>query len=117
MICPACQTVNGEFESLCRNCGSPIGLTSPIDPVSTIQAEGFLFRKALDSPPRTIVLIGIWILFLPMFAVGVYAAVYTIMFSRGLSNFVFFWAFVGLSYIAFVILYRVTKKYLFAREK
>ena len=52
-----------------------------------------------------------------MFAVGVYAAAYAIMFRRGFSNFFFFWAFVGLSYIAFTILYRVTKKYVIAREK
>lgn len=115
VICPVCQEVNARFESFCRTCGSPISVTATLDPVSTIQTEGFLFRKALDGPPKPIVLIGTWILFLPLLVVSVGAAIYYILYQRGSVGFFFFWVFVGLTYIAFIILYRVTKNYIVAR--
>lgn len=116
VICPACQTPNGRFESFCSNCGSPIGPTATLDPMSTIQTEGFLLRKALDRPLTPIVLIGIWVLFMPAGVMSAYLAVYYILTQRGLANFVFFWAFVLLTYIASVVLYRVTKNYIARRR-
>ena len=84
--------------------------------MSTIQTEGFLFRKALDRPPGLIVLIGIWVLFMPAGVMSAYLAVYFILTQRGLANFIFFWAFVLLTYIAFVVLYRVTRNYVATRR-
>src|ERR1041384_2877636 len=116
VICTACQTVNEQFESFCRQCGTPIGETATRDPLSKIQTEGFLFRKALDGPPKPIVLIGMWILFLPLIVAGVYIAAHIILYQRGLTSFFFFWVFVGLTYLAFTILYRVTKNYIVSRR-
>ena len=116
VTCATCQTLNERFESFCRECGSPISVTATLDPVSTIQTEAFLFRKALDGPLKGIVLIGMWILFLPIIVGSVYSTIYLILYQRGLANFFFFWVFVGLTYVAFIILYRVTKKYIAARH-
>src|SRR5215510_6429799 len=114
--CATCQTLNGRFESFCRNCGSPISATATLTPVSIVQTEGLLFRKALDYPPGPIVLIGIWLLFLPMFVFGVYLAISVIFTQHGLLGFFSFWMLVGMSYIAFMFLYRFTKKYIVARR-
>jgi hypothetical protein len=117
VIWPACQTTNDEFETFCRKCGSPIGTTATLAPVPSIQTQGFLFRKAVDKPPNLIALIGMWFLFAPTIPVGVYAATYLILYQRGLSYFLLFWVFVGLTYCSVVILYRITKNYIVARAK
>jgi hypothetical protein len=92
-------------------------VTATLNPVSTIQAEGFIFRKALDGPPTPIVLVGVWILFLPLFVISAGAAIYYILYERGSVGFFFFWVFVGMTYIAFIILFRMTKKYVIARRR
>ncbi len=85
--------------------------------MATIEAEGFLFRKALDRPPSLIIVIGIWILFMPAGVASALLAIYLILNQQGLANFVFFWAFVAVSYIAFVILYRITKNFVTRRSE
>jgi hypothetical protein len=112
VICVSCLTQNTQAAAFCRKCGSPIGAVATLDPMQTIQAEGFLFRKALEGRPRPIVVLGVWILFFPMLALSVGFAIHLIFNPSGFSDFVFFWAFVGLAYAAFVILYRVTRNYL-----
>ena len=94
-----------------------LGVTATLDPVSTIQAEGFLFRKALDGPPNRLVLVGVWILFLPVCVLSAGSAIYLILYQRGSVGFFFFWVFVGLTCIAFIILYRLTKKYVVTRRR
>ena len=92
-------------------------MTATLDPHQAIKAEAFLFRKALEGRPRLIVLLGVWILHLPVLMFSVGFAIYLLLNGRGFSNFIFFWALVGLSYIAFVILYRITQNYLTIRKK
>jgi hypothetical protein len=106
------MALNNRYEAFCHSCGVPIGTTATLDPLRAIQAEGFVIRKALDGRPRVIVLMGIWVMFLPLLVVSVGAASYLITNRRGLADFVFFWIFVGLSYVSFVALYRVTRNYL-----
>ena len=115
--CPACHTLNPRFESFCQACDVPIGVTATLDPVSTIRTEAFLFRRALDLPNKPIVLIGMWILFLPLIVFGIGIAIYLIVYTRGVANFFFFWVFVGLIYVALMILYRTTKNYVALRRK
>jgi len=78
----------------------------------TIQAEGFLFRKALSGRPKLVVLVGVWIIFFPVLAGGIYTAVRLILNQTGFVYFFFFWVTVGFIYIAAVVLYRITKNYL-----
>lgn len=111
-LCPSCLKPNKRFAAFCESCGSPIGTTATLDPIQTIHTQGHLFRKALDGPPKPVVLIGMWIMFLPMLVGSIYAAVRLIQSGGGMANFVFFWAFVGLAYISVVILYRITRNYL-----
>jgi len=111
ITCPSCQALIDANETFCRECGAPITTAATLDPMGSIHAQGFMLRKAVDSRPKPIVLIGIWILFLPALAGSAYFAVYLITQQHGLSYFVFFWLSVGLTYLSFRVLYQVTKNY------
>ncbi|HKR00351.1 MAG TPA: zinc ribbon domain-containing protein [Pyrinomonadaceae bacterium] len=112
LTCPSCLTVNQHSAGFCKECGAPIGAVSTLDPMQTIQSEGFLFRKAVTGRPKPIVLLGIWILNLPAFAVSLGVAIYLLLNKRGWADFIFFWGAVAISFITFVILYKVTRNYL-----
>jgi len=117
IICPSCLTPKASFASFCDSCGAPIGATATLDPIQSINAQGFLFRKALEGRPKPIVLAGLWLMFFPALLASLYAATRLILNRTGLADFFFFWAFVGVAYVAFVILYRVTRNYLTARRE
>lgn len=117
LTCPSCLTPYLGSESFCSRCGAPIGPMTNLDPIKAIQTEGFLFRKALEGRPKPIVLLGVWILHLPVLVIGVATAVYMWLNLRSLSELVFVFALAGLSYYAFVVLYRITKNYLTANRK
>ena len=117
ILCHSCLTPNASFASFCDNCGAPIGTTATLDPIQSINTQGFLFRKALEGRPKPIVLAGLWLMFFPALVGSLYAAIRLILNRTGIADFFFFWVFVGLAYVAFVILYRVTRNYLTARRK
>jgi hypothetical protein len=111
ITCPSCLAQNRGVESFCHQCGSPVGPMTNLDPIQTIQTEGFLLRKALAGRPRLIVVLGIWILHLPVLVVGIGVTIHLLLNLRGASDFVFILVMSGLSYYAFVVLYRITKNY------
>ena len=112
ITCISCLAENRRFEAFCHKCGAPVGTTATLAPLQTIQTEGLLLRKALEGRPKLIVLLGVWILHLPVLVCGVGFAIYFILNQRGFVGFLFFWAMVGLSFFASVVLYRITKNYL-----
>jgi hypothetical protein len=112
ITCPSCLARNRGVESFCHECGAPVGAMTNLDPIQTIQTQGFLLRKALVGRPRPIVLLSIWILHLPVLIVGVGVTIHLLLNLRGASDFVFILVMSGLSYYAFVVLYRITKNYL-----
>lgn len=117
ITCISCLTQLKRSESFCHECGAPVGVTATLDPLQAIRAEGFLFRRALEGRPKLIVLVGIWLLYLPVLVISAIAAVYIIGHMRGFSGFLFFWVMIGLSCSAFVILYRITKNYITIPKK
>ncbi|HMH45536.1 MAG TPA: zinc ribbon domain-containing protein [Pyrinomonadaceae bacterium] len=112
VTCPTCQALNDRFATYCHECGAPIGTTATLDPIASVHTQSFLFRKAADSRPKMIVLIGTWILFLPVFLVTGYMAIYSITHQHGLLGFAAFWLAVGVACLSLVMLYRVTKNYM-----
>lgn len=116
ITCVSCMTPNRPTDALCRKCGYPISSTAHLDPLQTIQTEGLLLRKALEGRPKLIVLLGVWILFLPVLVVGAGSAIYFVLNPRGYSDLIFFGAMLGLSYAAFIILYRITRNYFTIRK-
>src|SRR5437868_12542946 len=109
VICPACQALNGRFETVCDECGAAIGNAAALDPAPTLRVQSFPPRKTLVRRPRPRVLIGYWTIFLPIFVSNAYAAFFWIRHRHGLAEFIFFWGAVGLTLLSFVILYLVTK--------
>jgi hypothetical protein len=103
--------VNQQFAAFCHRCGTPIGTTATLDPLHVIQAEGHLLRKAIEGRPKLVVLVGVWLLFLPALVVSALYAVNLITAHSSRADFVFFWCSVGLAYLSVVILWRVTKNY------
>ncbi|MDQ3820267.1 MAG: hypothetical protein M3362_21655, partial [Acidobacteriota bacterium] len=67
-VCFRCLAVNSGAEAFCRECGAPVGGSATLDPVQTIRAQGFMYRRALEGRPKLIVLVGVWILHLPVLA-------------------------------------------------
>ena len=70
--------------------------------------------KATEIRPKPIVVIGVWILFLP-FLVGSMAVAIDILLKgsgSGAVGFVFFWIGVGLSVLSLAFLIKVTGNYL-----
>jgi hypothetical protein len=76
-----------------------------------------MFRKALEGRPKPIVLAGLWLIFCPVLLGSLYAAIRLILNRTGFADFFLFWVFVGFTYVAFVILYRVTRNYVTAGRK
>lgn len=117
ITCPSCMTLSSQAAEFCHKCGYPIGRVATLDPVQTIRAQGYLFRKATEGRPKPIVLLGMWICCLPCLVIGVYVALRLILNPTAFSDFFFFWASVAISYGSFVILYRTTKNYLTIPKK
>lgn len=111
VTCASCLAQNEAGESFCRECGAPVGPMTNLDPFQAIQTQGFLFRKSLEGRPKLIVLIGVWILHLPVLVVGLGVAIRLFLNLRSRVEWVFIFAMCGLAYYAFVVLYRITRNY------
>ena len=115
--CSSCTATNSEVDEFCHECGYPLSETATLGPPGIIQAQGFLFRKALSGRPKKVTLIGMWICFLPWVIVGVPAAIFLIVNGRGFEGFIFFWTLIALVCVAITILYRITRNYLTRPER
>jgi hypothetical protein len=113
VICPTCQALNARSEPVCEQCGASTAHAESTEP-SSISAAG-LPRIGVARPWRKILLVGLWMVFLPAFLSNAYAAIYFLKHRRGLAEFIFFWGSLGLTCLAFTILYRATRNHLRAR--
>ena len=111
VICPSCQALNPSFEPSCDQCGAAladVALSQPSRFESSVSP-----REKIYPPPRTIVLIGIWAIFLPNFLGTAYGSFWLMTHHGGLAEFIALWGEVGLTCLSFVMLFRVTKRYFF----
>ena len=106
VVCPKCLCNNLPTAAFCSECGAPIGMVSTIDPIQQIQAEGFAYRSAVDSPPKLIIVIGMWAIFFP----GVLLPIFVVpALPIPLIQLLFYTA---LFFISIIVIYRVTKNYI-----
>ena len=112
-VCSSCGNLISPYVDYCPKCLSPTAATFNLDPINAIETEGHLLVRAAQGRQKPIVLIGIWILFLPVFLSGLLFAISILGegISSGMANFVFFWVAIGLAFIGFTVLYKVTKNY------
>lgn len=111
-ICMACMFPNFETVGFCRKCGAAFGAASTLDPLQTVQAEGFMWRKATTRRPKFIVLLGTWILFAPWIPGIILLEISIILNWTGFGSLIFFWIGIALFLVALDILITVTKNYL-----
>ena len=117
ITCVSCLAQNKSVATFCEECGAPIGATATIDPLQTIRTEAFLLDKAIQRPPRLIVLLGIWLVHFPVLVASIGVAIYMILYGSGITGFLFFWVMIALCCYAVVVLYRVTRNYLVIPKK
>lgn len=68
MLCPCCFYQNIPEVAFCKDCGAPLGSSVCLDPIRQIQALGFFYRRATGGPPSWKVVLGVWIIYFPLFA-------------------------------------------------
>jgi hypothetical protein len=88
-----------------------------LDPIRSIESEGFLWRKVLEGRPKLIVFLGVWIMHLPLLIIGVGLTAYLLLNLSTPFYLVIILPMSALSYYAFVVLYRITKNYLTISKK
>jgi hypothetical protein len=115
-VCFSCMQPNESGRDICKFCNTPISQTSSNDPLQIAFGEGLAYRKAAIGKPKPIVVFGIWLLFLPMFVFCSYTAVETAFTATGSVGFVLFWVMLTVAGFRFLMLYRVTRNYLYFEE-
>jgi hypothetical protein len=60
--CTHCLAGNEPTRHFCRQCGTPLTSYAATDPLGQIYAQGDLYRKAIETPTKPFVLIGMWLL-------------------------------------------------------
>ncbi len=110
--CLTCFQENDRHAVFCRSCNASLGLTANADPLKTLHNEGLVYSKAAVGKPKPVVLIGVWVLFLPallLSAQAVFSLVSEI--GGGTSSFILFWMSLLIGGFSLVMLYRVTNNY------
>ena len=118
IACPHCLERNEAERDFCVKCGAPLSAMSVTGPWERIQSEGFAYRQAVSGPPKTIVLVGMWLLFGPIFTAAPVVGARLVS-SRpeldprtwgGLAGTTLLWC------ISAALLFRVTKNYVQRRK-
>ena len=65
VLCPHCAASNGPVADFCVKCGAPLSVIAMTDPLRETLSAGFLYREATGGKPKRIVVVGIWLVFLP----------------------------------------------------
>jgi len=105
VVCPHCLHQNAPSATFCVQCGAPLGMFANIDPIQQIASEGFTFRSATEGKPPRIILVSIWLIFLPFAVMALLGCLAMTGSSFGLLSPVLLVISVG-------ILYRVTRNHL-----
>lgn len=111
--CLSCFQENDKHAVFCKNCNSSLSLAANFDPLKALHNEGMVYSKAVVGKPKLVVLIGVWVLFLPALLLSV-QGVYSLIFDLGggTSSFILFWMSLLVGGFSLVMLYKVTNNYL-----
>ncbi len=109
-LCPACLAELTAGCGFCPKCAAPVTPTVAISPFERIFSEGYIYRQAVASPRKLIVVVGIWLVFLPVCLSGVLMIVRHVFFREMPMLHVFGAVFA--SVIGGMSLFQVTRNYL-----
>jgi hypothetical protein len=112
-VCFSCMRPNEFGRQYCKFCNAPISQTSSSDPLQIAYGEGMAYRKAAEGKPKFVVVLGVWIIFFPTLIVSAVSAFDIMTYGEGTSGFLLFWVTFLLAVFCSVMVYRVTKNYIF----
>ena len=101
-----CVFPNEPAAHFCANCGAPMTSYAATAPFESLFAEGHLYRQAAERPRSFVVVLGIWLLFGLMAAVG---ATFLSMARDSAMHALFGGALLALS---LVMIWKTTRNYL-----
>ena len=104
------MAANSGVARVCSECGSALGAANNLDPMNAVYGETGAISTGVYRPTRPIVLIMIWVIFLPWLIVAGLGMLSAIA-MPGTNGFIFFWIFTGNAVLAAAALYRVTSNY------
>ena len=88
-VCLSCLQPNTVEDHFCRKCGAPLDSYAATAPFESIFAQGHVFRGATEGKPRLIVVIGVWLIFLPALMISLLDIVLPLFHSESVVNGVF----------------------------
>lgn len=110
--CPGCLAVNPPEAAFCNKCGMPIGMIATLDPLQSICATGWAYRRAISGGRWPVAFWGMLLIFGPTAALTIIVLVCSPLFLSS-NREVLFWMVSFLPAVLYVaILYRVTKAYI-----
>lgn len=118
-VCQTCLQKNDGGAINCRFCNAPLILSDSADPVKNLPGEGYAYGKAVEGKPKPVVLIGVWVMFLPLLLISGFTALSVIFNDTGGGSmpFILFWMCVAAFAFSLAMLYRVTKNYLTGKSE
>ena len=69
-LCLGCLEPNKPTANFCTKCGAPLSSYAATGPFEHLFAEGSTYRRAAEQPHKLIVVMGVWLIFGPLFLVG-----------------------------------------------
>jgi hypothetical protein len=122
-ICLHCAAELTGHEHFCAKCGCPVTPMAASLPYESILARGFAAREGSSRPRKFIVVLGMWIMFGPMFAIFTFGFFAMLFASQGIvwqenrhreipGNLFGIAVSAALASIAGTLLYRTTRNYL-----
>ncbi len=113
IVCPSCGKLMDAGSVSCPNCFWQAGTSANLDPVGAIRGEGEMFQKAFRQKPKPIVVLGVWIMFLPAFILCSAVAVSTLsdQATPTSQRLIMFAAMAAGAFISANFLYRITRNY------
>jgi len=113
ITCASCKTVNEHGEVFCRECGTPVAASAkPLNFVPAVDNIEPKEPKALQRRPRLVVVIGLWVLFLPTLIWNLILASDIVTNFRSRENLAMFWLAGALVCLSLFVLFRITRNYI-----
>ena len=66
MLCPSCLQANPPDARFCSRCDAPLSAGAVLGPFEQTRAQRFIFHRAATGPSSFIVVLGVWVIFLPI---------------------------------------------------
>lgn len=107
-LCRTCLEPNEPGSTFCKDCGAPLSSYASTGPFESLQAEGHVYRQAVEHPQKLVVFLGVWLLF------GFTACTGAFVFALNLGRYGERWGGVlGLTMfgLGIAILWRTTRNY------